>query len=366
MLVGPELAKTPFGDEAARLGVPVRMVAWSPRQAFWPNLKSVTQTFRQVDARIVHLNMSWLPWMWLVPLAAHLLTSARVMGTMRAMPDPHGLVPRGRYFGVIPGLRLWHIPEVIVGWVWARLLDLTVTINAKDFPVRLARDYGYSPRRMVAIYNGIEVQGTALTGEERRQLRQQASAADDTFLICYAGRISPEKGVHLLIDALSRLPERCRLVIVGDGPQEDELHQRVRALGIETRVHFTGFSNSPTRWMAAADIVAVPSLWYEAFGRVVVEAMREGVPVIASRIGGMAELFEDGSQGRFVESGSVDSLVKVLLDLAGDPQALRRIGEAGRQLVADRYSLDRVERDYMREYLRLAGGAFARSADETS
>jgi glycosyltransferase involved in cell wall biosynthesis len=129
-------------------------------------------------------------------------------------------------------------------------------------------------------------------------------------------------------------------------------------LGVAGRCVFVGFSEHPEAWLAVADVVAVPSTWYEAFGRVVVEAMREGVPVVASRIGGMAELFDDGVHGRFVEPGSIDDLANALRELGNDPHARRRMGEAGRQLVAERYSLDRVERDYLREYQRLTGGAF--------
>jgi glycosyltransferase involved in cell wall biosynthesis len=288
-------------------------------------------------------------------LFARLLTRARLIGSMRAMPDPHQLVPRRRYLGFIPGLQLWHLPEWIVGWMWGRILHRTVTVNARDFSARLIRHYGYRAERISVIYNGIDVNAPRVSAEGAGAHRRQNGIADNDFLVALVGRLSEEKGAHLLLEAIAPLQPRVRVVLVGDGPQRAELETLTDRLGLRPRVLFAGYTPRPETWMAAADVVAVPSTWYEAFGRVVVEAMNQGTAVVASRIGGMAELFDDGAHGRYVEAGSVEGLRAALRELAGQPALVQRMGEQARRLMRERYSLERVEAEYAEAYRLLAG-----------
>lgn len=355
LLQEPALQTPEFTRAAAELGVPLHPVAWTPRRGFLHNLGAMLHATREFDARLVHMNVCWLPWMWMFPLVLRLTSRAKRLATMRVMPDPHYLVPRKRYFGVVPGLGLWHLPELVNGWFWGRILDRTIAINARDFPTRLVRDFAYPRERLGVVYNGVRVRGGRIGDDERRALRARAGAGDADFLVCYAGRVSEEKGVHFLLEAIASLPPGFRLVVVGEGPQQEALRRQADALGIGARVVFTGFSEAPSQWMAASDVVAVPSTWYEAFGRVVVEAMNEGVPVVASRIGGMGELFDDGIEGIYVRPGRADDLGAAFRELADDPERRRRMGDAARACVRERYSLERVEADYAKEYAALAG-----------
>ena len=354
LLVGPELAKTDFLDETARRGLETRLVHWTHRRSRLHNLREAIRTWKGLAPTLVHFNISWHPDMWLVALCARLFTRAKLIGSMRAMPDPHDLVPRRRYFGIIPGLQLWHLPELAVGWTWGRVLHRTVTVNARDFSARLVEHYGYPAERIAVIYNGVDVNVPPVGDEAARTLRQQAGIADDDFLIAMVGRLSEEKGGHLLLQAIAPLEQRVRLVLVGDGPQRPQLEALADRFALWERVLFAGYTPAPEGWMAAADLVAVPSTWYEAFGRVVIEAMQQGTPVVASRIGGMAELFVDGLQGRYVESGDAAHLGRVISELAADRAALEEMGRQGRRLVRERYSLERVEADYADEYASLS------------
>ncbi len=362
VLADEALRETPFPDIAAAGGIRGEWVVWSPQKSILRNLREAIRVFRRYRARVVHFNISWRKRMWIIPLVARFLSGARLIGSMRAMPDPHELVPRKRYFGIIPGLRLWHLPEMMVGHVWANALHVTVSINAKDFPFRLAAHYGFDQGTIRVIYNGIAAPKNLPTEEQRRASRASLSVCDADLLIVYSGRLSPEKGVHILIRALDRLPKTFRLVVVGDGPQRSELEGLARELGTAERVQFVGFLRDPDAIVGSADVVAVPSLWYEAFGRVVVEAMSLGVPVVASRIGGMAELFEDGVHGRYVAAGDVEDLARTMVSFCADSQGLRRCGSAARELVLLRYSLARVQAQYAELYATLLAGGGSASA----
>jgi glycosyltransferase involved in cell wall biosynthesis len=347
------LRRTAFADSAAKAGIDVHWMRWAPEHGALHNFAAAFSAFRRFPARVIHFNMSWRRNMWAVPLAARVATSAQLVGSMRAMPDPHNLVPRRRYLGFIPGLQLWHVPERIAGKVWSMLLDVTVSINAIDFPTRLARDFGFDRRRIKVIPNGIRVRREVADADARARRRSALGVQPDEVAVCYAGRLSAEKGVDDLLRAMAQVPARYKAVIAGDGPEEASLQALAQELGIAGRTFFIGFTADVEGAMAACDIIAVPSTCYEAFGRSVVEAMNEGVPVVASRIGGMAEVFTDGVEGLYFEPRSVVQLAERLRSL-GDTAALRlTMGNAARRRVAADYSIERVIQQHGELYAEL-------------
>lgn len=359
ILAEEALKSTPFPALARERGVELAWVDWAPERPLRHNLAAALRAFRTHRAPVIHFNIAWRRGMWLIPAVARLATGAKLIGSMRAMPDPHQLVPRRRHFGMIPGLRLWHLPEFAVGRVWAKTLHLTVSINARDFPHRLAAHYGFDPGTIRVIYNGVHIPPALPSPQARETFRRRLGAAPGDFLACYCGRVSPEKGVHHLLAALACLPAGFRLVVAGDGPQRGELEEEAARLGLAPRVRFLGFVEHPEEVMGASDAVVVPSLWQEAFGRVVAEAMGQGVPVVASRVGGMGELFTHGAEGLYVEPGNAQQLTEALADLAADEGRRRAMGERARRLAAERYAMGRVVEQYSGLYQELLAGTGA-------
>lgn len=119
-------------------------------------------------------------------------------------------------------------------------------------------------------------------------------------------------------------------------------------------VSFLGYVSPASQVFAAADVVVVvPSLWNEAFGRVVVEAMACGAVVIASAVGGMQEIFEHRKQGLLVPKGDADAIARALDELASDPALRSRLAEAGFAQARQTYSTDRVCKQYSTLYATL-------------
>jgi glycosyltransferase involved in cell wall biosynthesis len=201
--------------------------------------------------------------------------------------------------------------------------------------------------------------------------------------ILFVGRISPEKGVHVLIEAFQSLSTRfprAQLVLAGAtrsmpfdrivrltrdktvaslaahyGPEVDHYHrrlsERVAALGLERRVRFVG--EVPYEDIAgmyrAADIVINPS-FSEAFGRSLIEAMASARPVVATRVGGMTEIIEDGKTGLLVEPDDPRSLAGAMACLLENGDLSRSMGQAGRARAEEMYSWDAVVRGLVRDY----------------
>ncbi|OLC06450.1 MAG: hypothetical protein AUH42_05535 [Gemmatimonadetes bacterium 13_1_40CM_70_11] len=163
------------------------------------------------------------------------------------------------------------------------------------------------------------------------------------------GRLVPEKGFDLLLQALARVRLQmptARLVIVGDGPSRVSLERLARRLGIEGAVSWTGFLDNPFPYMAAADAVVVPSRW-ETFANVVPEAMALGVPVIATRCGGPEDILEPGRDGFLVPPEDVEALSRCVLEVLGDQDRRRAVGERARKK-AEEFSASSVAAAYLK------------------
>jgi glycosyltransferase involved in cell wall biosynthesis len=356
LVMGEEpLRGTEFEEMAKERRLHLAWVPWRPERSRFLNAVSAWQTFRRYDAPLLYFNVGWRRGMWVIPVVARLAMRARMVGTMRVMPGRHWLTKRRRCLGFIPGLRLWHVPEAVVGWMWGRLLDITVSVNANDFPARLVANYGYPRSRIRVIPNGIPPRSEPLAEGTRSAMRGQLGWTNEHVVVGFVGRLSPEKGALHLLEALPGLPSSVHLMVLGEGPQRSGLEEKVAELGEQRRVKFLGFAAQPGNLIACCDVVAVPSVWQEAFGRIVIESLNEGVPVIASSVGGMSELFTDGVEGYYVPPSDTRSLGEALLKLAANPGLRREMGEAGRRLVRERYALARTVEAYCAVFDECAG-----------
>lgn len=336
---------TQFGAIAAGAGIPVEWVDWAPERGLLTNFLTALRVFRRNRADIIHVNMCWRRHMWAVALAARLVNGNRLIGSMRAMPDPWDRVPRKRHLGFIPGMQLWILPALAAGFLWSRLLAVTVSVNRDDYPRRLVRDFRFPAERLRVIHNGIPIAPLP-------PARPPACGVHLLFL----GRLSAGKGLLYLLEALARLPAHYRLEIVGEGAQEAELRSRVAELTLTERVRFSGFLAQPAAAILRSDIMVVPSVWEEAFGRVVPEAMALCVPVVATAVGGMQELFDDGVEGLYVPPRDVERLVDAIRRLGDDPAQRTLMGQRARARVLSDYNVTRVAAQYMEVYEALLFG----------
>ena len=197
--------------------------------------------------------------------------------------------------------------------------------------------HGFRRDRIDVVYNGIDV--TVCRPEHARdEVRARLGIAPASFLIAFAGRLHPGKGLETLVDALSRLAPPVDLVIAGreheDGsgrPREAELRQFIRRHDMESRCHLVGHIDPISDLFAASDVAVLPSVISETFGRVVIEAMACGTPVVASRIGGIPEILTGEFDRHLVPPGDAGALAARLELFRGwrarDPSLGRRCRE---------------------------------------
>jgi glycosyltransferase involved in cell wall biosynthesis len=157
-------------------------------------------------------------------------------------------------------------------------------------------------------------------------------------VIAMIGRlVSAQKGQDLLLRAMSEIRRHCPealLLIVGDGPDRAALESLARKLGLAAAVRFFGHRDDIPAFLAASQVVAVPSVVAEAFGLTALEGMAAGRPVVAFASGGLPELIRHGETGFLVPKGDVAGLASAIQQLLTDPARRERLGAAGRRVAA--------------------------------
>jgi glycosyltransferase involved in cell wall biosynthesis len=181
---------------------------------------------------------------------------------------------------------------------------------------------GISSDNMVTILHGIEMPEKELETARRRLATRQR---DGCLRIGYVGSIGWQKGVHILIEAVNMLPtERVYLTLYGDLSSFPDYVTQLQGLVQHPGITLAGPVSREDLWMALAefDVVILPTLWYETSSLILDEVFAMGIPVVASRIGVMAEKVRDGVNGRLFAAGDAVALHRVLLDLLENPDLL--------------------------------------------
>ena len=227
---------------------------------------------------------------------------------------------------------------------WAARVIANSEATAEAFAVG-----GGDPAKVRVVHNGVDPQPfEEVEGTQVMALRDQLGLAGVPVVGVFS-RLASWKGQHVLLEALAQMPN-VHALLVGAALFEEEhyatsLHRLVETLGIADRVHFLGFRDDVAALMHVVDIVAHTSTAPEPFGRVVVEGMLAGRPVVASRAGGVLEIIEDGVTGRLVEPGEANALRHALQHLLDNPDEACAIAAAGQAAALERFSVSRMLRD---------------------
>lgn len=244
-----------------------------------------------------------------------------------------------------PNVRRWKLQAVreIDGWTARRLTARfhAVSRSVKDSAVRSLR---IPPDKVTVIERGRDPDRLGRPDAMRRQrVRRELGISEDAQVVVSVGRLEHQKGHRYLFDAVAKVGQRPHLTILvagRDGHMSPELKPQVQRLGLEGRVRFLGHRNDVPDLLAAADLLALPSLNEGAAG-VVIEAMALGVPVVASDLPSLREVTEDGTSGLLVPVASPDALARAIERLLDDQPLARVLGTRGREIFERRFTLDR-------------------------
>ncbi len=174
----------------------------------------------------------------------------------------------------------------------------------------------------------------------RRDVRQ-ALGVEEEFVAVTVAYLIKQKGIDVALKAWTHLPESARLWVVGGGPEQANLEALAKELGLEQRVRFLGPKRNVEPIVQAADCALLPSLWAENASLANLEALACGLPVVASRIGGIPEFTKDGRTGFLFTPGDPRELANRIQRLMSDEPLRRRMGQEARSDVVERFSPQR-------------------------
>lgn len=223
---------------------------------------------------------------------------------------------------------------------------------SEDIRGFLLEQIGARPDNVVTIYNGIDPAAGGATAEEGAAVRRELGIPGTAPVIGTVGNLLPVKGHTYLLRATARLvpvvPDLA--VLVGGRPiLLDQLRAEARALGIDRHVHFLGFREDVPALLRAMDVFVFPSL-SEGLSLSLLEAMAAGLPVVATDVGGNPEIVRPGETGFLVPVRDPETLADRILTLLRDQALARAFGEAGRERVRQRFSLQVMLRAYADVY----------------
>ena len=218
----------------------------------------------------------------------------------------------------------------------------------------LAATVGKLPRdKLVVIPNGLDIQ--RYPAEKAADLTQFGVPAGSRTIL-YAGRLHPQKGLDWMLrltpPLLDQLPD-CRLLIVGDGPQQAELQRLCRNLGIAERIHFAGWRPDLAEILRGCALLVLPSRW-EGMPNVLMEAMASGLPIVATRAPGVEELLGPLADRQAVPLGAAEAFVSKIVWMLQNPRKAADLGNQNRRRVSQHYTIRRMIASYEQLYESLA------------
>jgi glycosyltransferase involved in cell wall biosynthesis len=199
------------------------------------------------------------------------------------------------------------------------------------------------PERIVTIHSGVDIERYSGSKVNVAEKKRSLGLPSYGLVVGMVGWLLPIKGPMYLLKAMERVWENHRgvtLVFVGKGELEGQLRAEASRAGVSSKVDFLGWRDDVPEIMQVLDIFVLPSL-NEGMGRVLVEAMAAGKPIIASRAGGIVDLVKDGENGLLIEPGDVDGLYLAIERLLNDREMRYDMGQRGK-VIAREFSIERM------------------------
>jgi glycosyltransferase involved in cell wall biosynthesis len=303
-------------DEAPRFAVPVTALPIGRKRP--AGLVAMARALRARPPDIVNTHSSTDS--WLCALACRWIgTHAPVLVRTR-----HVSVPVGN--------------DAVTRWLYRRATVRTVT-TGEALREQLVRDNGLEPDRVDSVPTGIDA--ALYTGIPKAVARRRLGLPDDVPLIGIVATLRSWKGHRFLVDALPRLEQRdARLLIVGDGPQREEIVRHVAALGLTNRATFAGQREDVAPWFAAMDVFALPSYANEGVPQALLQAMFARVPCVTTDAGAIGEIARDGDTATIVAKEDAGALAAGIDRLLADPLLATAQAARAHAFVSSHYTLD--------------------------
>ena len=247
---------------------------------------------------------------------------------------PHGHVFYGHFSYSLSRLFLWL--ERLLSRITHHQIALTPKEGKDYLQLRVSK-----PGSISIIHSGVDLNRFQKGKKQRSRKRGELGIPGNSLVVGFVGWLLPIKGVSFLVEAMAGVVQkhpRSMLVLVGKGEKEQDLRKQADNLPLTNKVIFLGWRPDVEEIIPCFDLVALPSL-NEGMGRVLVEAMAAGLPIVASQVGGIPDLVKHNKNGLLVPPKDAAALESAISNLLDDEKTRKRMGDAGRKMCRP-YSVD--------------------------
>ena len=220
-----------------------------------------------------------------------------------------------------------------------------ILVNAYSIKKYLTNEFGILPSKIEVIHNGISFNGTPCKKSNTEQTKNKIVAG-------FIGRLHPVKGFSVLLEAAQNVIKNyhdIEFLVVGDGPERDEIRIKVENYRLKENFKFVGFQKDVLSFIYRMDFVILPSK-SEGFPNVVLEAMACQKPVLATRVGGVPEIVIDGETGIMIEPGDVSALSNSINNLCGNKNLRKKMGFAAFKRAKEHFGIDKMMEQHSKYY----------------
>jgi glycosyltransferase involved in cell wall biosynthesis len=331
----------PLADVAEAAGVPVSVLNWARLGEPWRRVRRIGDVARTA-ARLRRGRFDLID--------AWLFHAYAIAAAVRPVIGVQAIVSGRRNLGET---RSHHPINRVLAEIARHRVDAIVA-NSESVRRAVSVREGIAFEQIDVIRNGV-VPPTALTDEARRSLRSRWGAGSDHVVIGCLANYKPRKGLDAVIAVASIVTTAIPgaiFVLVGEGPLRPDLERAINSAGLTDRVKLHGREPDARHILGAFDIALQASL-SEGLPNAVLEAAAEGLPVVATNVGGTAELVADGETGCLVEPGDLPAMAEAIIWLAASRERRLALGAAGRALVEERFGMDRFVAETVALYERV-------------
>jgi glycosyltransferase involved in cell wall biosynthesis len=276
-------------------------------------------------------------------------------GSMARLPSgrpPVLFTEHGRWFPDYPRAK-----RILANRFLLRRRDRAVGV-CRSVREALIRNEGLPAGRVAVIYNGIDLHPAAATGPDSEGARRAMGVGPEEMVILQVARLDALKDHATAIRTLERVVSRredARLVLIGEGPELSKIQELARRRGVAPFVRFLGLRTDVARLLPGADMLLLTSV-SEGMPLTLIEGMAAGLPIVATRVGGVGEVVEEGRTGLLASPGDDAALSEAILRLAGEPGLRSQMARHGPGRARDLFSEGRMHDAYLRLYREMIRG----------
>ena len=309
---------------------------------------------RSAEPDVLVFAYSWLKaFSWKAPVAAFLAGVRKRFSIQHLIPPPAPASVEGRSPGAVLRRLFGRRARYFMS---ARLsgyaVNKTICVS-KAVRETLTAVYGFPPKKTLTVSNGVSTSAFTPSKENGAALRAKLGISQEQFLLVCAARLAKDKGIDLLLHAVSRVVRQgvpCKCIILGEGLLRQSLEQELNALGLWNHVYFEGFQKDVRPYLQAGSAFILLS-YLEGLPLSVLEAMACGLPCIVTDVGGSAEVVRNRINGLVIAPGSLEGAEDAILYLSTHPAERAAMAKNARETVCQEFNIERSMHELARVIL---------------